>query len=68
MAGDDQRDAPDPTPDSEEQSFNADAYALAYRHASRLGMAHLSAVRYARRNACGEPDRRHVAGGGPLDA
>lgn len=68
MTGDDPHGAPNVGPDSEEQSFNADAYALAYRHASRLGMAHLSAVRYARRNACGEPDRRHVAGGGPLDA
>ncbi|MEE8421433.1 MAG: hypothetical protein V3S31_01505 [Dehalococcoidia bacterium] len=68
MTGDDQRSAPDVGPDPGAASFNAGAYALAYRHASRLGMAHLSAVQYARRHAYGEPDRRHVAGGGPLDA
>ena len=67
MAGDQHRSTTDPGPDPEAPSFQADAYALAYRHASRLGMAHLSAVEYARRYAYGEPDPRHVAGGGPLD-
>lgn len=59
MAEDDQRSAPNP----EAVSFDADAYAQAYRRASRLGMAHLSAVGYAKRHAYVGPDQRHVARG-----
>lgn len=59
MAEDDQRSALKP----EAVSFDAAAYAQAYRLASRLGMAHLSAVEYAKRYAYVGPDHRHVARG-----
>ncbi len=68
MTDDERRSASDPGPDAGAPSFNAGAYAQAYRDASRLGMAHLSAVQYAKRYAYGDRARRHVAGGGPPDA
>ncbi len=68
MTDDGQRSASDPVHDPGAPSFDAGAYALAYRHANRLGMAHLSAVQYAKRYAYGDRERRHVAGGGPLDS
>ncbi len=68
MTDDERRNASDPGPDRGAASFDAGAYAQAYRNASRLGMAHLSAVRYAKRHAYGDRERRHVTGGGPLDS
>ncbi len=68
MTDDERRNASDPVPDPGAPRFDAGAYAQAYRDASRLGMAHLSAVRYAKRHAYGDRERRQVAGGEPLDS